>query len=46
MARTALTEFGTVDILVNNAGNLIYKPLVPLPDRSPTRSGTPPSTRT
>jgi NAD(P)-dependent dehydrogenase (short-subunit alcohol dehydrogenase family) len=32
MAAAALERFGTVDILVNNAGNLIYKPLVPLPD--------------
>jgi NAD(P)-dependent dehydrogenase (short-subunit alcohol dehydrogenase family) len=32
MAADALDAFGTVDILVNNAGNLIYKPLVPLPD--------------
>jgi NAD(P)-dependent dehydrogenase (short-subunit alcohol dehydrogenase family) len=31
-AQTALAEFGRVDILVNNAGNLLYKPLVPLPD--------------
>jgi NAD(P)-dependent dehydrogenase (short-subunit alcohol dehydrogenase family) len=34
MATAVLEEFGTVDILVNNAGNLIYKPLVPLPDAS------------
>ncbi|MGA7419921.1 MAG: SDR family oxidoreductase [Acidimicrobiales bacterium] len=32
MAGAALDRFGRVDILVNNAGNLIYKPLVPLPD--------------
>jgi NAD(P)-dependent dehydrogenase (short-subunit alcohol dehydrogenase family) len=32
MAAAALERFGTVDILVNNAGNLLYKPLVPLPD--------------
>jgi NAD(P)-dependent dehydrogenase (short-subunit alcohol dehydrogenase family) len=42
VAKRARNVAGRVDILVNNAGNLIYKPVVPLPEPAPNGNWTTP----